>query len=301
MKKFLEDLKKELELKKMSKKEIEDIISDHKEMIDQAIEDGISEEDLNSRFGSPKVLADELAFDQGVDSKENEGKKSLDKKISFKLNDKPISIKVDLVVDDISIELSDDQDIHVMCNKVIKEDKYDISFKDNELCLCAKKQKSSFINFSMGSSLDFKILIPKTAVIDLITCNMVNGDLNLEDLTMRKTKLNIVSGDIEIDTFNSEYLIVSLVSGDLEISQAEIKRDFILHTVSGDSEISKVTCDILELHTVSGDIDGDELYPNKVKLKSVSGDINIENKKQSDIEIVSKSTVSGSINIKTNA
>jgi DUF4097 and DUF4098 domain-containing protein YvlB len=319
MKKFLEDLKKELELKNISKKEIDDIISDHEEMINQALEDGVSEEDLKSRFGSPKDLADELAFDQGSDSEEKEEKKSLDKKITFKLGDKPISINVDLVVDDIIIEFSDDQDIHVLSNKIIKENKYDVSFKDNELSLIAKdKQKSGIFNSSSGSSQDFKILVPKAAIIDLITCHVitgdleinsltlnslklsgVNGDLELEKLTTQKAKLNIVNGDIKVKSLNSNNLNVSLVSGDMNIIDTTIEKDLIIQTVSGDSKINSVTCEMLELHTVSGDIEGSELYPNRVKLQSVSGDINIKNKEHKDIEIINKSTLSGNINIKT--
>ncbi|BCR35899.1 DUF4097 family beta strand repeat-containing protein [Mariniplasma anaerobium] len=315
MKKFLEDLKKELELKGMSKKEIEDIINDHEEMISQAIDDGVSEEDLNSRFGSPKVLADELAFDEKSEPNEKEAKKTLAKKMSFKLNGKPIDIVIDLVVDDVSIELSDDQEIHVLSKKEIKEDKYEVSFNDNELRIVAKnKNKSSF--FSSSSSNDFKIFIPEKALIDTIMCNMVNGDLEVNDLTSnslklsgvngdleleklitKKAKLNIVNGDIVLKSFNADQLIVSLVSGDMEIKHAEIEHDLILNTVSGDFQIRNTTCDTLELHTVSGDIDGEELYPNRVKLQSVSGDINIENKEKKDIEIVSKSTISGHINI----
>jgi DUF4097 and DUF4098 domain-containing protein YvlB len=302
MKKFLEDLRKELELKNMSKKEIDDIIGDHEEMIHQALEDGVSEEDLKSRFGSPKDLADELASDEVDNQEEKLEKKPMDKNISFQVNNKSISITVDLVSDDVSIELSNDAELHVRSNKVIKEDKYEVSFKDNLLSIIAKdKKKSGTFSFSSNSTQNFEIFVPKNTVIDVITCNTVNGDIDLEKLSTKKTKLNIVNGDIELKSFNSNYLIVSLVSGDMKMSHAEIQNDFILHTVSGDSKIDDVTCNMLELHTVSGDIDGYELYPNSVKLQSVSGDINIENKNFKDIEVVSKSTLSGSINIKNKA
>jgi DUF4097 and DUF4098 domain-containing protein YvlB len=315
MKKFLEDLKKELELKNMSKKEIDDIIQDHEEMIKQALDDGVSEDDLNSRFGSPKMLADELSFDQDTEPKEKKDVVFTDEKITFKLNDKPITIVIDLVVDDLIIEHSNDQDLHVVCDEEINEKLYEISFDNNELKLIAKKKnESSFFNSS--DSHEFKIFIPNNAVIDALTSHMVNGDLEinsltiqnfkfsgingnieLENLTTKKTKLNIVNGDIEIDSFQADELVISLVNGEMELNEAKIEHDLIVHTVSGDSEIYHTTCDMLELHTVSGDIEGKELYPNKVKLKSISGDINIKNKEKKEIEIISKSTVSGDIDI----
>jgi DUF4097 and DUF4098 domain-containing protein YvlB len=315
MKKFLEDLKKELELKNMSKSEIEDIINDHKEMIKQAIDDGVSEEDLNSRFGSPKTLADELSYDQDPDSSEESDDRDDDEEMTFKLNDMPITMHINLVVDDLMIETSNDQYIHVISDNEIKENAYEVSFDDNVFKLIAKKRNNSNF-FDSSDSQDFKIYVPKKAVIDEIIIDMVNGDLEINNLTSdtlklsavngdieldkmvaKKAKLNIVNGDIEIESFVSDNLVISLVSGDMELSKAKIEHDLIVHTVSGDSQISHTTCDTLELHTVSGDIEGKELYPNSVKLKSISGDINIDNEEQKEIIIISKSTVSGDINI----
>ena len=47
MKKYLEDLKQELLKKKLTNKEIEEILTDHEEMIQNAMDEGLSEDEIN--------------------------------------------------------------------------------------------------------------------------------------------------------------------------------------------------------------------------------------------------------------
>jgi DUF4097 and DUF4098 domain-containing protein YvlB len=83
----------------------------------------------------------------------------------------------------------------------------------------------------------------------------------------------------------------------MHMKKVYVGKEMKLNTVSGDIRIEDSLCQDCALHSVSGDITGMEFYPSRVSLKSVSGDITIKNKNHTDIEIVSKSTLTGDIHI----
>src|SRR6056297_1542212 len=82
MKTFLEDLRKELKKQNLNDIEIADIINDHEEMISQAMEEGLTEDQIIEKFGDPKKLAEEL----GQNEPDNE---------PDKLNDSQDSVLID--------------------------------------------------------------------------------------------------------------------------------------------------------------------------------------------------------------
>ena len=63
MKKYLENLEKELKKLKINDQEIAEILADHKEMIEAAKDDGVSDDELFEKFGSPDKVAKELSED----------------------------------------------------------------------------------------------------------------------------------------------------------------------------------------------------------------------------------------------
>ena len=63
MKKFLKELEMELKMLKMNNKDIDEILEDHKEMIDAAIDEGLNETEIEEKFGNPKNVAKELSKD----------------------------------------------------------------------------------------------------------------------------------------------------------------------------------------------------------------------------------------------
>jgi uncharacterized membrane protein len=61
MKKFLKDLETELRKNNLSENEIKEIMADHEEMIQSAKSEGLTDEELEAKFGSPKNVAEELS------------------------------------------------------------------------------------------------------------------------------------------------------------------------------------------------------------------------------------------------
>lgn len=320
MKKYLEDLRKELQKQGLKDEDINDIIKDHEEMILEALNDGVSEEELTSRFGLPEKLAKDLAEDnKEEDQKDNKTEKKANNnqfEYTFDPKEEDIEIHIDLDSEDINFKKSKDNLIHVAFeeNKNMKD--YEISFENGALKIIKQRESKTFFIFDRDNHIDIDIYLPSKNVINTlmaktkssdvnlndlnikhVNMSFISGDLNIDQLTSESIKINTVSGDLELENVYTNKLHTSQVSGDLDIKHSKIDLEFEAHTVSGDLSLNEVTCDMFELDSVSGDAEGKEFYPNTVRLKSVSGDISIKNKEKKDIKILKKATVSGDIDI----
>lgn len=315
MTKYIEDLKNELNKHHLREQDIEDIIQDHKEMIQNAMNEGLSEEEMLKRFGNPKELAEELA---SFSSKEVEpliipGNYQIWKK--FSMNDGDISLKISLIDEDIKVAASKNNELSVYYSGKEDISKYNCSFENLSFILEAPKAKGFLFSKPSHQDISFIIEIPVNQIIASLNLNAVSSDIQLNFMKAKslvisttsgdvlvdncqfgETKWNTVSGDITSRDVSFENLISSQVSGDLVFNKAKITQLFKLNTVSGDITIEDVHCDECHLQTVSGDLNGKEFYPNSITLKSVSGDMMIKNSQHTDITI-KKSSVSGEINI----
>jgi DUF4097 and DUF4098 domain-containing protein YvlB len=316
MKKFLEDLKVELNKNGFTTLEISEILQDHEEMINEAIADGLSEEEIPKMFGSPSKLADDLK--ETADSESDEV--GIDKEVGYALvktylpSDKELEFNVKLVNEDIKVLPSKSGNIEIHA-KNYKEKDYIISFEDNVLTLKKKSKIGFSMNFKKGTK--FKLYFPQDngfSLFNFITTNgdaslkhingsefkvkSVNGDVSIKDSNLKTTNITTVNGDIKINKSTTEDFTLSLVSGDVKAKDVTISNECYIHTVSGDADLKDVTAKNISFRSVSGDLKAKECYPETVSLQSVSGDIVIENKnKEHHIEIVKKKTLSGDISI----
>jgi len=328
MNKFLKDLEKELKNLKVSEKDIKEILDDHKEMIEAAMNDGLDELQIEEKFGKPKTLAKDLQDDTSkLDEKTNYNFSDVGSCVkvdtnsfnivkTFPMISEEFSITIGLISDDFNLTPYDGESIQVYEKNVKKIEEYTILFEKNELLIKKDKVKIKVFSFSSNSG-EFLVLVPKDIDISKFDYKTVSGDANVngvksEDINVKSTsgdleltnidgknmKFTTVSGDIEILRLQGNQFEVSVVSGDLEMKHVVIKGNMELHSVSGDVELFEVECEEADFKTVSGDLEGNEFYPSQVSLKSVSGDITITNRNVlKDINIISKKTVSGDINI----
>ena len=328
MKKFLKDLERELKMLIMDNNEIEEILEDHKEMIEAAKNDGLDEKQIEEKFGNPKNVAKQIFEDTKkqvkkqrpnsakVDSCVDDDENDYDLVKSFPVLSGKLSINIGLVSDNLNITTYEGESIQVYQRDIKKIEDYDISFDNNEFIL--KKGKSSIKLFSFSrDNGDFLVLIPNNVEISKFDYKNVSGDTNINGIISEQYKIkttsgdvnatntkskdmkfSTVSGDMEIAKIEAESLEVSTVSGDFEIEKGNIEGTVYFHTVSGDIELLEVECSEATLKSVSGDLKAKEFYPNQVSLKSVSGDIKIENQdKTREVIIVSQKTLSGEIKI----
>lgn len=317
MKKFLEDLKKELQKRNLNSKDIDEILADHEEMIQTALSQGLSEEELNTRFGDPVSLADELS-DSGERVEATQSKYD-DYQLykTYLVKSDELNVESSLVSENITYQASDDESIKVYFKGKSKIDDYEISYQGNVLKIAAPKKIGFLFMRNLTDDMSFIVELPKTVAIqsfslkgvssdakvlnldvkDLVV-STTSGDITLENLKLGTTKWNTVSGDIKVSQSQLELLASSQVSGDLFMDHVEVLGNVRLNTVSGDVKFENSSCKICELSSVSGDLKGTEFYPEKLSLKSVSGDIVLNNQSDKKVDIIKSSSVSGKVVIK---
>lgn len=315
MKTFLNDLKNELIKNKVDMEEIAEIIHDHEEMISQAMAEGLTEEEIPARFGDPKILARELA-EQSRKHADPIEKNGYTLYKSFTTDDQSLRVFIQMVSEDVIVQPSDDDQIHIYYQGKGKVDRYIITYQNGALKLEAPKTIGLLFMRSSSDDLDFLIEIPKHLSIEEIKqhsvssdmqylnldaqsliINTTSGDLFVQTSQLRHIKVNTVSGDLAFEDVKIGDFEASQVSGDLKIERAKIDGNIHSSTVSGDIEINDTEANDVEFSAVSGDVNGSEFYPKTIKFKSVSGDMNLKNKESREIKVIKNSSLSGSINI----
>lgn len=311
---FLKSLKTKLEDLKLPKQEIIEVINDHEEMINQAIEAGLDENKIEDKFGKPEDIASALRSDYNeVDEDEIEQGYRLYKTFA-PLNDE-LEIQTNLVNEAFSVIVSKVEQIELHVKKFDHEEKYDIKFESDKLVI--RNKKSIFSGFKgspkfkvyVPASLDLKSLNLKTVngKVYVKGCNVlqtdiqsVNGNINVKKCNDHNTKITTVNGKINLSTFTTKELFLSFVSGNGIVKDVTVDGDVNIRSVSGDVSIKDFTCNKLNFNTVSGDLNGKETYPNSVSLRSVSGDIIFKNKKSDKkIDISKKKSLSGTVKIES--
>lgn len=323
MKKFLNDLQKELKKLRMSDQEIEEILADHREMIEEALQQGLTEEELNTKFGDPAKLAQEMHADtQKVRVNMNEYVQNTSyqpiKDYSL-LKALPAldfnEVQVKLISEDLVMYPYDGESIEVHYKKHIKEENYEVTLENGVFTLKRNSKRTGL--FERESTPDFVVRYPNKGQLNTYSVEVVSGDSELQGVNAKVVRLKSTSGDFEIQGLIAEDVDFATVSGDYEVQNAqanevkmgavsgdyecknfEIKGFLDMNTVSGDFEFFNMSANEANFKTVSGDLDANEFYVNSIDLKSVSGDITIHNQdKTRPITVGKKKSLSGDINI----
>lgn len=319
MKKFLEDLEKELRKNKVSEEEIEEIINDHSEMIEEAIKEGLSESELESKFGDPLRVAKEIAEEKTEEIElEIEEFEDEDSDRVWKFDtERGYEIDINLVSEDVNMHLSKGDKIIVAFSGANKVTDYRVDFVDNKLRIAYEKTIKFSFGFRRSGSATFDVFLPADKKLSFCKIGTVSGDISVkslssEDLNVKTTsgdaelngiktedmKLESVSGDFSINDVFTVGCYISVVSGDIEAEDVRIKENIFLNTVSGDADFKNSECRDMDFRSVSGDFDGKNFYPKSISMKSVSGDISIENEDRNrQINIRSQKSVSGDVRI----
>jgi hypothetical protein len=312
MKKYLEDLRKELKENGVNDFDIQDIINDLTEMIQEALSEGLDEGDISKKFGNPEDLAKDLAKDQ---SKEKTDQVNPESDVLFSGKELE-SINIKLLNEDINLQGTEGDSFEVS-GKNVDPKNYDIYEKDHCLYLQRKNNLGLKFRIFRTSNEVFTIKVPKDQNLkslslsikssdgtikhvksDELNIHSISGDFDLKDVQGQSFKIKSISGDVSIHQCQWDHLTISNVSGDFDISQTQINGNMRINTVSGDIDISDSTGEDVDYNSVSGDLVAKEFYPKSVGLKSVSGDIKFKNADKSrTIDVVRKRSVSGDIEL----
>lgn len=317
MKKYLDDLKTALnETRRFSEAEIRDILADHEEMIGEALRSGLSEADIESKFGSPRKVAADLLESCGEKRGSERPKDASGAVFSAVPPARKIEVSIKLASDDVELVAEARADVAVFVDGAAPSDRYEIGFEGNEFYVRMKKgERGGWFN---RGARRFDIRIPADLEIGDIAVQQASGDYRVNGIKAETLKINIASGDgdiadgaferIDVASVNGdlkltrlivETLSVSQVSGDLCVEHLVGEGDMTFTSTSGDIEIVDSTCRNAVFHTVSGDLDGTEFYPESIELHSVSGDVEINNADKSrPIAVKSTKSLSGTIRIR---
>ena len=315
MKKFLQDLETELRKNNLSDEEISEIIADHEEMIETAMNEGLTDAELEKKFGNPKEVAEELSQFSEKKEKGRENKKM--KRQEFTGIEEGYHINIGLINEDIEFQTNEDGKIIIEYSGKRDLEDYTIEFNNNELVLKTPKkreigsffghEKNQFtISLPQGLKIGNFILKEINGDIELakhesesLQLDTKNGDLKLSEFKTNTLKLNTINGDVNMEDILCKTISVSQISGDLKMKKVTAIGDFDAHSVSGDMNFENVNCDEFIMKTVSGDVNAYEFYPTSVSLNSVSGDITITNTDMSKtIDVKHERSVSGDIKIR---
>nr|AJG37903.1 hypothetical protein [Firmicutes bacterium enrichment culture clone fosmid MGS-M1] len=297
MKTFLENLKKELEKRHFTKEDIEEILEDHQEMIEEAKNDGLSDDDLIEKFGEPSKLAEDLSGSKSSNEVTEEVNTDDYKLLqSFPVLENNVDVIISLTSDDVECVAHDEETFEVFYKKVKNINDYKLNF-DGKVFSLEEKKKIGLFGFKVGSG-QFIVKVPKELNPNNLSIKIVSGEVALVQVNAKDVSLRAVSGNLVVRQGQYASLDMSIVSGDAKVNNVDISKDASINSVSGDITLSEVTAKNFFVKTVSGDCKGREFYPENVRLKSISGDMKITNSDQSRIvNIISKKTLSGEIRI----
>ena len=279
MKKYLKDLEAELKKLKISKEDIAEILEDHKEMLNEATAEGVSDDEIALKFGDPEKLAKELYKDVLAEKMTKkiepvfgtENLKDYELINSFPTIEDLKSVNISLISEDLIYFPHEGESIEVYVIGKYREEDYTINFKEGTFNLLKSKRGSSGIFFSKKTP-DFGVRVP-TGQLEQFKLNLISGDAELDEINANTMKLKTVSGDIEATNLTSSNNIeVSVVSGDVEL-QSVVAQGLEMTMVSGDLELRQANFDeSIYVNTVSGDVECKDVKVSEIQFKTVSGD-----------------------------
>lgn len=231
-------------------------------------------------------------------------------------------IKISLTSDDIHIERSEDDLIHViydpedfenlkvfLSGRELKIER-DLTVLDRQSMpdtssLQADKKIASFfsgiskalenitIRVSMGGDGDLTVAVPDGYAASL-KVNTSSGDVEVDGVEMKDIEIMTISGDIDVETEGAlEMIRLKSTSGDIDLFARA--RELTAETISGDMDIHG-SYPTVTLHSTSGDMDvyGKMKYVN---VRSISGDIDLNVEDEILAQINSKTT-SGDLTVR---
>lgn len=297
------------------------------EMIDDRIEDGLSEEEAIADIGSIDDIVKAILSDAG---KENKSQKTApSKKFGFfekfyqrrgeiiqkkyDISDLFDDIFVNVINADIKVKASENGEYGVeFFGEEVEEPT--VSVQNNTLSVISNEQLGSFLNKFISSDSVITITLPERKYSDLslssksgdisvlpgleferAKCENVSGNIKIESQVRKKCELKTMSGDAAVKFSGCEEITAETVSGDITCSYLENSGSLEMKTVSGNISLTAVKAVSLQLRSTSGDI-----LLSKAELSSqliadsISGNISL---KEIKADSINTKTTSGDISL----
>ena len=189
------------------------------------------------------------------------------------------SVNLDLVSMDVKVEKSSENAISYRLQDE-KKQKLEYSVQNGVLTVKETISDKHFVGHD-----DNEVIIYTTNDSLVVNGNLVAGDVEIENVTLKDSRVTSVSGDISIENSNLNNSTFVTTSGDIEFD-GQLTGDNVLETTSGDLSVENIH-NASVTASVSGDIEiGEEELTGSVTrvlgtnsatltLNTTSGDIEI--------------------------
>ena len=190
------------------------------------------------------------------------------------------SVNLDLTSMDVRIEKSSENAISYRLQDA-KKQKLEYSVDHGVLTVKETISNKHFVGHD-----DNEVIIYTTNDSLVVNGNLVAGDVEIQNLTMKDSRITSVSGDISIENGSLNNCSFITTSGDIEFD-GQLTGDNSLTTTSGDVSVENIHDVSITASTTSGDIEiGEDEFSGSVNqvlgsnnatltLNTTSGDIEI--------------------------
>lgn len=242
------------------------------EMIDERLEEGVSEDEAVASIGSPDEVAENILQEVPVRQEigERESKHQLDITQEFgSVHITEINRGVKLVLSKDGICHVNYEDIPGMNTTVtVQGGSLHIETQDNRRWY--DKIKGIFKDGG-----EMNVYLPER-VYDELHVRCVNGDLKFKGLKVKSIHTGTTNGDVELDKVTAEVIHISTTNGDVDI-KGDMK-ELHVSTVNGDIDGVLTSGKVFHAKTVTGDVKVPEndVSGGEAHLTTVNGDIKIK-------------------------
>ena len=153
------------------------------------------------------------------------------------------------------------------------------------------------------------VRIPAEFAFRTAEVTSASGDVEMFANVGRKLRAKSVSGDVKVNKLTAGGMELSSVSGDVECAFVRVGGGLTIKTVSGDIELNTANCASLGAKTVSGDAKLCDAVAEELNASSISGDVSLTsviisagmNIQTTSGEVRLTGSDGGEINIKTSS
>lgn len=258
---FLSEL--ETKMRGLDEIDVKGALDYYREMIEDRMEDGMSEEEAVASLGS----VDEMLF---------EVKKFLPAvKEERKVDDFFDSVVIEDSCVNIKILPSGDSCAYVECmdNESVE---YEIYCEGKTLFVKRKDAEKWFkriMSFNFIKSADLFVYLPKKPY-ERLEIKTKTGDIEVAEFQINHTEIKNFAGDVKLGSLGGN-VNLSMLSGDLDIGRGNFGM-IEAKLTAGDVKISEGSARELRVDCTSGDVDISSFYADEIRIKSISGDINLD-------------------------
>ncbi|MFV0520578.1 MAG: DUF4097 family beta strand repeat-containing protein [Lachnospirales bacterium] len=276
---FIDGLKKELGHLPYS--EVEKIVSFFEESIEDKLDDGISEEDIFSVFGSYEDVAKEILEDYDSSKRKTDFDFDIQKKEKtlkeYTFDETFENILLNDINSHIIVKPSTDDKIHLKVYEN-KNKFYEVTTNSSLEIICIEKPEFFFKNITFNFKNDYdltELYIPMNSSNTNLKVKNKNGDIKLSDLVLKNLESNLKNGNLHTSTLKLKSANLDLMNGNIVINNFYSKKTNIKN-MNGKIEICENTSGDFSVSNINGSIILNCSTSENLSIKNINGTINLD-------------------------